>query len=96
MTNIKKTREEIIYELVLSLNNGNVCYVNDRVKLAIDQYNQLVENKIVKNLYTEESECDCNHQWVLKEYYECAAEPFGKRRGKYVCLCCGTEYIGDI
>lgn len=59
MTNLHKEKEEIIYELLLSLNNGNTCYVNDRVRLAINQYDDLVENKIITEW--------CEHKWELIE-----------------------------
>lgn len=42
------TKEEIILQLVLSLNHGNSCYIHDRVGYAIDQYEQLVERGIIK------------------------------------------------
>lgn len=47
MTNLNKNREEIIYELLLSLNNGNSCCADERVELAIAQYDSLVKNKII-------------------------------------------------
>lgn len=42
-----KTREEIIYELLLSLNNGDTAYYSERIEYAILQYNQLVRKGIV-------------------------------------------------
>lgn len=51
---MKKTREEIIYELLLSLNQGNGGYIVEgeegtpRVDLAIAQYNALVKRNIIK------------------------------------------------
>lgn len=36
-----KTKEEIIYELLLSLNNGDSYYFNQRVEAAISQCNTL-------------------------------------------------------
>lgn len=48
MTNLDKTREQLIFELVLSLNNGNTGYTNDRVKTAICQFEQLVGEGIIK------------------------------------------------
>lgn len=45
-TNLGKTKEEIIYELVLSLNKGN--YGWDRVETAISQYNKLVQLGIIE------------------------------------------------
>lgn len=44
---LNKTKEEIIYELVLSLNKGNSGYVDQRVDYAIKQYEQLVKYKIL-------------------------------------------------
>ena len=41
MTISNKTKEEIIYELVLSLNKGNSGYAHERVKYAIKQYEEL-------------------------------------------------------
>lgn len=48
MTNLNKTKEEIIYELVRSLNQGNCSYASDRVDIAVIQYNKMVENGIIK------------------------------------------------
>lgn len=59
MTNLHKEKEEIIYELLLSLNNGNSCYTDERVRLAIAQYDSLVENKIITEW--------CEHDWELIE-----------------------------
>lgn len=50
MTNLNKTREEIIYELVLSLNKGNCSYSGDRVEMAIRQYNEFVRCGVVKEV----------------------------------------------
>jgi hypothetical protein len=41
------TKEEIILKLVLSLNAGDSYYVNQRVDIAIKQYEQLVEKGII-------------------------------------------------
>lgn len=46
-TNINKTKEEIIYEILLSLNKGDTYDVEDRVMLARHQYKQLVEDGII-------------------------------------------------
>lgn len=48
VTNLNKTKEEIIYELVLSLNQGSSSYASDRVNIAVIQYNKMVENGIIK------------------------------------------------
>lgn len=56
MTNLHKEKEDIIYELLLSLNNRNSSYVDERVKLAIAQYDSLVENKIITEW--------CEHDWM--------------------------------
>jgi len=53
MTNLGKTKEEIVYELVLSLNQGDTCYTKDRVCLAVTQYNQLVEEGIIEEIEEE-------------------------------------------
>ena len=50
MTNLNKTKEEIIYELVLSLNNGDSGYVDKRVDYAIEQYEQLIQKGIVREI----------------------------------------------
>lgn len=39
----------IILEILKSLNNGKCGYNEDRVEIAIMQYNQLVENNIIKD-----------------------------------------------
>lgn len=41
------TKEEIILKLVCSLNTGSCGYVDDRVRWAIDQYNQMVKAGVV-------------------------------------------------
>lgn len=48
MTNLNKTKEEIIYEILLSLNKGNCGYSDDRVRLAIQQYNSLVNKGLLR------------------------------------------------
>ena len=48
MTNLGKTKAEIILELVKSLNAGNTSYSGDRVALAIQQYKQLLQAGIIK------------------------------------------------
>lgn len=50
MTNLNKTKEEIIYEMVLSLNQGNCRYAEDRVEIAMAQYEELVKEEIVKEI----------------------------------------------
>ena len=41
MEGLNKTKEEIIFELLLSLNKGDGGYIEDRVDHAIKQYKQL-------------------------------------------------------
>ena len=85
MTNLNKTREEIIYELVLSLNNGNCSYIGDRVEIAIRQYDEFVRCGVIKDI--KEKEAECNHNWykrqseynIITGMYECT----------YVCEKCG-------
>jgi hypothetical protein len=46
-----KTREEIIFGILLSLNQGNCGYVlpaSYRIDIAINQYKELVEKGIIK------------------------------------------------
>jgi len=38
---------KIILEILYSLNQGNTGYSQDRVNVAIQQYNQLVEHEII-------------------------------------------------
>lgn len=50
MTNLGKTREEVIFELVKSLNMGDSYYARgdtNRVTLAEEQYEQMVKKGIV-------------------------------------------------
>lgn len=48
MTNLGKTKAEIIVELVLSLNKGDSYYIDERVNIAVEQYDKLVEKGIIK------------------------------------------------
>lgn len=50
MTNLNKTKEEIIYELLLSLNHGCDGYSARRVDYAIEQYEQLIQKGIVREI----------------------------------------------
>ena len=53
MTNLNKTKEEIILELILSLNQGDSGYITrgstaaPRIELAMAQYDALVHNNII-------------------------------------------------
>jgi hypothetical protein len=49
MTNTGKTKAEIILDLVLSLNKGDSGYVDNRVRYAVEQYNKLVELRIIED-----------------------------------------------
>lgn len=42
------TKEEIILKLVCSLNAGDSYYVDQRVNVAIEQYEKLVKKGIIK------------------------------------------------
>lgn len=44
---INKSREDIIFELLISLNQGNCAYVDERVDYAIKQYDVLLARGIV-------------------------------------------------
>lgn len=41
-------RSQIILQLLCSLNQGNTGYSTDRVDVAIQQYNQLVDKDIIQ------------------------------------------------
>lgn len=45
---LMKTKEEIILEILLSLNAGNSGYIDDRPAYAYNQYKKLVEQGIIK------------------------------------------------
>lgn len=77
--NLNKTREEIIYELVLSFNNGDSCTPEDRVRLAIAQYTDLVNEKIIYEW--------CDHNWQpIGSYYS----PLNiDNEYKFKCTKCG-------
>lgn len=52
-TNLGKTKEQIIYEILLSLNTGNSYYVQgeqERIWLAEYQYKKLVKEGIVQEI----------------------------------------------
>lgn len=49
-------KEEIIIELVKSLNMGSSGYREDRVHNAIAQYNQLIDRGIIKGENTDDGE----------------------------------------
>lgn len=49
-TNLDKTKGEIIFELVKSLNNGNSGYIDRRVGYATQQYNELVDAGIITEI----------------------------------------------
>lgn len=83
MTNFNKEREEIIYELVLSLNKGDSYYAMQRVDLAIEQYNALVKNGIITEW--------CEHEWRLEDIeHNPTASVYEK---KYKCSKCGETKI---
>ena len=47
MTNIGKTKAEIIFDLVLSMNRGGCGTIADRPYYAIEQYERLVKKGII-------------------------------------------------
>lgn len=48
MTNIGKTKAEVILDLVLSLNRGNSGSIESRPRFAEQQYKELVGRGIIK------------------------------------------------
>lgn len=53
MTTLGITKEEMIYQFIISLNKGggaNNAYAEQIVEEAIDEYNALIENDIIKEI----------------------------------------------
>lgn len=44
----KLTKADIILDLIMSMNRGNSGYISERPRYAIEQYQQLVDNGIIK------------------------------------------------
>ena len=80
MTNLGKTKEKIVYELVMSLNSDSKLNVEQIVNLAIEQYDVLVKKGIIKELDSEneddneDDDKDCHHNWqrIGESYYTCS------------------------
>lgn len=53
---LNKSREEIIYELLLSLNQGDSGYYDERVGIAISQYNALIHKGVLPDEDEDEEE----------------------------------------
>lgn len=56
MTNLGKTKAEVILDLVISLNRGNSGYIGERVRYATEQYSKLVESGVIKETDQNEDE----------------------------------------
>lgn len=87
MTNLNKTKEQIIYELLISMNNGdNACY-DDRLQYAMKQYEQLVKNKIVVEECTttmcndgeEKNKIDKEYVKIIQYHYDILHNPNVKK-----------------
>lgn len=83
MTNLNKEKEEIIYELLLSLNNGNTYYATERVGLAIEQYDELVKQGIITEW--------CEHDWQPDGFIHNQRTTLYEHR--FVCSKCGEAKI---
>lgn len=83
MTNLNKEKEEIIYELLLSLNNGDSCYASERVEIAMAQYDTLVKNNIITEW--------CEHDWKPDGFTLNKKNDLYEH--KYVCSKCGAVEI---
>lgn len=70
MTNLYKTRENIIYELVLSLNKGSSGVLDSRVDTAIQQYNSMVKKGIIVEKDEDDKEDGCYEEDLAKVYGE--------------------------
>lgn len=66
MTNLYKTRENIIYELVLSLNKGSSGVLDSRVDTAIQQYNSMVKKGIIVEKDEDDEEDGCYEKDLAK------------------------------
>ena len=86
MTNLNKEKEEIIYEILLSLNNGNSCCVDERVEIAVEQYNELIKNGIIVEW--------CCHDWQLVEGHY--SHPTMCDEHLFKCSKCGETEIRDF
>lgn len=56
MTNLGKTKAEVILDLVISLNRGNSGYIDERVRYATEQYDKLVASGVIKEIDQNEDE----------------------------------------
>lgn len=79
MTNLNKTRAEIIYEILLSFNKGDSCIPEDRVRLAVAQYTDLVNEKIIYEW--------CDHNWQPAGLYYSPSSMCNEY--KFECTKCG-------
>ena len=70
MTNLYKTRENIIYELVLSLNKGSSGVLDSRVDTAIQQYNSMVKKGIIVEKDEDDEEDNYYEEDLAKVYDE--------------------------
>ncbi len=85
MTNLNKTREEIIYELALSLNKGDTYAPEDRVRIAVAQYADLVNEKIITEW--------CDHNWMLTGH--CHSHEYMCDQYTFKCSKCGKIDIRE-
>lgn len=77
-TNLGKTKEEIIYEILLNLNRGNSGCIDSRVKYAIEQYNLLVKQGIIKEEKIMKTEQNVLNDYLRKaEIYDNLSNKFG-------------------
>lgn len=81
MTNLGMTKEEMIYQFVISLNKGGYAdkaYAEQIVEEAIDEYDTLVKNGVVKeedpNKMLQEQIRKMRSQMIMDETYELIAD----------------------
>lgn len=95
MTTLGITKEEIIYQFIISLNKGgyaNGVYASDLVEKAINEYNMLMEKNIIKEIsYIEPGKLtDDPHVRVCKKpagdfntrMYNVATRPYEEEDGE--------------
>ena len=88
------TNKEIIYN-ALGMIEGAVCVSQKNTREVLMKAIEMIKDAIEEKT---ECECECDHQWVVKEVYECGSDSLGKARrlANYVCTHCGKMEFRHI
>ena len=103
------SKEELIKQLLISLNQGNSGYIQDRVEQAIKQYKKLVEKKIISEpvanencgIHIKVNEIDIKKRTPLKIYcagfdvFKITAKEVAKKQ-RMLCQNLGFEALIPI